>query len=113
MPRKDNILNLPGFSIRKVSGYNPLVFDVNYRRTPHCVHCGGKKLRIKTSFIRQVRHEAVGHRQTLLRFKAHKFYCYTCQRYFNQQFPGIGKYQRATERLHYRNSSPNPIFSIR
>jgi transposase len=100
MPRKDIILSLPGFSIRKVSGYNPLVIDVNYRNVPRCVHCNGKKLRKKDSFIRHVRHEPIGYRQVTLRFKAYKFYCRDCQRYFNQQFPGIGKHQRATERLH-------------
>jgi len=41
----------------------------------------------------------VGTRRTILRFKAYKLYCYDCCRYFNQQFPGIGKHQRATERL--------------
>jgi transposase len=100
MPRRDSILNLPGFSIKKTSGYNPLILDVHYRRKARCVHCNGRKLRKKSSFIRQVKHESIGHRQTLLRFKAHKFYCRQCKRYFNQQFPGIGKYQRATERLH-------------
>jgi len=102
MPRKDNILNLPGFTIKKTSGTNPLVLDVVYRRMPRCVHCNGKKLRKKASYMRHVRHESIGPRQTLLRFKAHKFYCQSCGRYFNQQFPGIGKYQRATERLHYQ-----------
>jgi len=102
MPRKDNILNIPGFSIRKVSGYNPLIFDLYYRRAARCIHCNGKRLRKKSSYMRQVRHETIGHRRTLLRFKAYKFYCYVCRRYFNQQFPGIGKYQRATERLHHQ-----------
>lgn len=46
-----------------------------------------------------MRHETVGLRQTVLRFKAHKFYCYHCQRYFNQRFPGILPYQRASEKL--------------
>jgi len=101
MPRKDNILNLPGFSIRKVSGYNPMILDVHYRNIPRCVHCDSKKLRKKASFIRKVRHEPIGHRQTFLRFKAYKFYCYNCRRYFNQRFPGIGKHQRATDRLQY------------
>ena len=27
MPRKDNILNLPGFSIKKSHGYNPMIFE--------------------------------------------------------------------------------------
>ena len=100
MPRKDIILNLPGFAIKKVSGYNPLVIDVNYRNKARCVHCDGKKLRKKSSFMRRVRHEPFGHRVTIIRFKAYKFYCYSCKRYFNQRFPGIGKHQRATERLH-------------
>jgi transposase len=99
MPRKDIILNLPSFSIKKVSGYNPLIFDVNYRRSARCIHCNGKRLRKKASYERQVRHEAIGPRQTVLRFKAHKFFCYDCRRYFNQRFPGIGKHQRSTERL--------------
>jgi transposase len=99
MPQRNNILNLPGFAIRKVSGTNPLILDVDYRRVPRCIYCQGKRLRVKDSFIRQVRHESIGHRQTILRFKAHKFYCYPCKRYFNQQFPGIAKRQRATEHL--------------
>ncbi len=99
MPRKDCILNLPGFSIKKVSGYLPLILDVHYRRKARCPFCQGKYLRQKTSFIRNVKHESVGHRPMILRFKAYKFYCKACCRYFNQQFPGIGKHQRATDRF--------------
>jgi transposase len=102
MPRKDSILNLPGFSIKKVSGYNPMILDVSYRRIPRCIYCFGKRLRKKSSYTRRVKHETIGHRLTLLRFKAYKFYCNDCKRYFNQQFEGIGKYQRATERLRYQ-----------
>jgi transposase len=100
MPQKDLIVNLPGFTVKKVSGNNPLMMDVHYRRKARCIYCHRKKLRKKSSFIRQVRHESIGHRQMILRFKAYKFYCQECCRYFNQQFPGIGKHQRATERLH-------------
>ncbi|MFM9185308.1 hypothetical protein ACKOUH_16145, partial [Legionella pneumophila] len=32
-------------------------------------------------------------------FKAYKLFCNECGRYGNQQFPGIAKYQRSTERL--------------
>jgi len=103
MPRKDSILSLPGFAIRKISSQsNPVVYEVHYRRRAYCVYCGGKRLRKKASFMRKVRHESLGHRPTLLWFKAYKFYCVACRRYFNQRFPGIGKYQRATERLHYQ-----------
>lgn len=101
MPKKDHILNLPGFSIKKITGYpHPLMIDVVYRRKARCPQCHSKQVRKKASFIRHVRHESLGHRMVTLRFKAYKLYCHSCRRYFNQQFPGIGKYQRASERLH-------------
>ena len=101
MPRKDIILSLPGFTIKKASGYNPLIIDVYYRNKPRCPSCGSRKVRKKASFIRRVRHEPIGHRQTILRFKAYKLFCHVCKRYYNQQFPGINKHQRATQRLHH------------
>lgn len=79
--------------------YRPLILDIQYNRIARCGHCTSKKVRIKDSFLRTVKHESIGHRQTLLRFKAYKFYCNHCCRYSNQQFPGIAKYQRATERF--------------
>lgn len=100
MPRKDIILSLPGFAIKKISGYNPVVIDAHYRNIVRCGHCNGKKVRKKASFMRRVKHESIGYRKTVLRFKAYKVYCHACQRYSNQRFPGIGKHQRATERLH-------------
>lgn len=99
MPRFNVILNLPGFSIKKISGSQPMLLDVNYNRIPRCTHCNSKAVRKKDSFMRTVHHEPIGNRRTLLRFKAYKLFCNTCQRYGNQRFPGIGKYQRSTERL--------------
>jgi len=99
MPKKDRILNLPGFTLQKVTGKNPLFLHVKYRPQPRCVHCHGKHLRKKHSFQRVVRHHTIARRQTFLCFKAYKFYCLHCHRYFNQRFHGILKYQRATEVL--------------
>jgi len=56
----------------------------------------------KSGFIRTIRHETIGLRRTVLRFKAYKFYCPLCHRYFNQRFEGIGKHQRTTERLRHQ-----------
>lgn len=99
MPRVNVILDLPGFTIKKVTNGRPMIIDVQYRRVVRCPHCDGRHVRKKDGFIRQVRHELFGHRRTLLRFKAFKLYCHDCKRYGNQRFPGIGKYQRATVRL--------------
>lgn len=102
MPKQDSILNLPGFSIQKVSGYNPVILDVVYRRKARCPTCNTTRLRKKSKYQRQVRHELIGLRHTVLRFEAYKFYCRYCQHYFNQRFEGINKYQRITERLRHQ-----------
>lgn len=99
MPQRDVIVNLPGFTIKKVRNYSPLTIELHYRRKARCIYCNQGKLRKKSSYMRCVRHEMIGERTTILTFKAYKFYCRPCNRYFNQQFPGIGKHQRATERL--------------
>lgn len=99
MPRTNLILFLPGFTIRKVLNASPLVIEATYNRKPKCPFCDSSKLRTKGSFMREVKHESIGLRRAYIRFKAHKFYCYACKRYFNQRFPGILKHQRATERL--------------
>lgn len=99
MLRKDVILNLPGFRVKKVVNTNPLLLEVEHKWIVRCVHCQSKKLRKKDSFFRRIRHELFGLRQVVLKVKAHKFYCRDCHRYFNQRFPGILKYQRATEKL--------------
>ncbi|HHJ5204215.1 TPA: ISL3 family transposase, partial [Legionella pneumophila] len=85
-------------SIVKVSGYQPLLLDVSYNRLARCGHCQSKKVRKKSSYLREVHHELIGHRRSILRFKAYKLYCHDCGRYGNQQFPGINKHQRATWR---------------
>jgi transposase len=99
VPNKNFILNLPGFTIKKIEGFSPIIIHLRYRRKAVCPYCESRDLRKKDSFIRRVRHESIGLRPTVLSFKAHKFYCRSCKQYFNQQFPGIKKYQRATERL--------------
>ena len=99
MPKYNVILNLPGFTIQKVSGYQPILFDLSYTRLPRCAHCNSKAVRKKDSYMRMVHHELIGHRRVLLRFKAYKLYCNDCHRYGNQQFAGINKHQRSTERL--------------
>ena len=99
MPRSNSILNLPGFSILKISGIDRVVFELKFAWVLRCAHCNSKRVRKKSSYIREVHHESIGHRRSLLRFKAYKLYCNDCKRYGNQRFPGIEKHQRSTERL--------------
>ena len=73
MPRSNSILNLPGFSILKISGINRVVFELSFAWVLRCAHCNSKRVRKKSSYIREVHHESIGHRRSLLRFKALNF----------------------------------------
>lgn len=99
MPRSNIILNIPGFSIVKISGKDRVLFELKYIWVLRCAHCKSKRVRKKSSYIREVHHESIGNRRSLLRFKGYKLYCNDCKRYGNQRFPGINKHQRVTERL--------------
>lgn len=99
VPRTNLILNLPGFAIKKVSGFQPLEIEIKYTGVLRCCHCDSKHVRKKDSFVRLVNHELIGHKRTVLKFRAYKLYCNDCKRYGNHRYPGIGKYQRSTNRL--------------
>jgi transposase len=99
MPRTNITLNLPGFSIKKTRGYDPIIYEVNYNRISRCPYCYGKKLRYKDKFIRYIEHESIGTRRVLLEVTIKKYRCYCCNKYFRQRFEGILPWQRITERL--------------
>lgn len=99
MPRKDSILNLPGFAIRKIESFSPVIIHVEYRRKVRCMYCNNKQLGKKSRYIRTVNHELIGIRRSVLKIHAHKYYCKACNRYFNQRFSGILPCQRSTEKL--------------
>lgn len=99
MPSFDVTLNLPGFTIARTSGFNPIIHDLDCHQEPHCPHCAARDLRRKDKVQRQVWHESVGLRRVLLRFVVCKFHCRACGRYFRQRLEGILPYQRSTEAL--------------
>lgn len=98
MPPSDSILlDLPGFKILEVTDYARLTLRVEYTEPASCPHCESMDLRTKDSFVRKVRHVCFGQRPSWLVFKAHKYRCRMCGRYFNQRFPGVLKRARASE----------------
>lgn len=97
MPPDASLLGLPDFHIEAVEGVETVTFRVRYVGTVACPHCQGTDLRIKDSKEREFRHAHLGLRPSLLKLKAYKYECRGCRRYFNQRFPGIGKWRRSTE----------------
>lgn len=97
MPGEELIINLPQFRILNLRQDKLLEIEAVYEGRRACIECDSEFLRKKDTFIRKVRHVSFGDRQTVLHIKAHKFMCEDCGRYFNERFPGIMPYKRATE----------------
>lgn len=91
------IIGLPDFKIISYQGTKTISIEAEYVGKRQCPHCQGERLRKKDSFIRTLKHHAIGINKSVLVLKTFKFQCYDCKRYFNQRFQGINPYQRVTE----------------
>lgn len=94
----ETLIGLPDFQI---TGFDrrgrQVVISAEYTGTVACPECGSADLRMKDTYRRKVRHESWGRRHCVLLLKAHKWLCRACEKYFRQQFPGLLKWQHATE----------------
>ena len=94
----DVVLGLFGFEITSTEHTGGAVrIAARYIGSVACPQCSGEQLRSKGRYQRTVRHESWGMRHVFLILEAHKWLCRACGRGFRQQFPGILKWQRATE----------------
>src|SRR6185295_20176841 len=62
-----------------------------------CPECQSSCLRSKGWYQRRVRHENWGSRRTVLLLRGRKSQCLECGHGFRQQFPGILRFQRASQ----------------
>lgn len=91
------LLDLPGYEIKKVTGRYCLKIEARQRQTIKCPHCKSIKLYIKDRKTRTIRHNNNAKRTQLLLLDTRKFKCLSCNKYFWERFPGIGKYSRTTQ----------------
>lgn len=96
-PESQLILDLPDFQIVNITGQHNLVIRVNFVGQVLCPHCQGSNFRIKESFVRRIRHILYSQRPSWLEIRAHKYFCRTCEHYFNSRYPGVKLRARATE----------------
>jgi transposase len=71
--------------------------SARYQGLIACPDCSSERLRSKGRYQRTVRHESWGMRPVYLILEARKWLCRACGCGFRQQFPGILKWQRASE----------------
>jgi transposase len=96
-PETHPLVGLPYFELLQVSGWDPLIYHVRYTAEPQCPRCQGKRLRLKDSTPRRVRHASVGLKSCLLEFAVRKFQCGSCRRTFRESVAGLLPYQHSTE----------------
>lgn len=97
MLREGTILGLPGYDILNMRGQGVIEIEARHAGPTPCPACGSARVRLKGHFRRTVRHESHGVRRCLLHLRAGRFHCRECGRYFNQRFPGLGRWRRSTE----------------
>ncbi len=91
------IIGLPDFKIISYKGTKTIEIDIEYTGKRSCPHCQSIKLRNKDCFKRRFKHHSIGINKSVLILKTHKYQCRDCRKYFNENFPGISRYQRVTE----------------
>lgn len=102
MPQESSVLGLPGYGIEKMEGRGRILVEAHHEGPARCPFCQGDRLRTKGRFVRRVRHTNYGLQQCWLALEARKYRCRSCGRYFNQRFPGIGRWRRSTEPFRYQ-----------
>jgi transposase len=97
VPPDASLLGLPQFHIVRWEGVETVRIWARYQGAVTCPHCGSGELRLKDTKERVLRHASFGLRPCFLILETHKYRCLGCDRYFNQRFPGIGRWRRSTE----------------
>ncbi|NDC23646.1 MAG: ISL3 family transposase, partial [Proteobacteria bacterium] len=91
------IIGLPGVELENAISLESIEVYATTSLRPPCIHCGGAKTRIKSSFTRRLNHTRQGNRLMVLFIRSRKFLCLLCKKYFNLRIPGVLPRKRSTE----------------
>jgi transposase len=97
MPSLDCIIGIAGIELENVVRKNNIYVHARVGFRPCCAHCGHFRCRIKSTFIRTLKHSKQGQRLIIVDVKSHKYYCPKCERFFNLRIPGVLPKRRSTE----------------
>lgn len=97
MPKHYHIIDLPDLKIEKITSDRNIEVTARIRKKPQCVNCGFKRIRIKSTFYRHLKHSRQGNRFIFVRLRSHKFYCKKCHKFFNLRIRGLLPRRRSTE----------------
>ncbi len=98
MIKSEILLGLPGYQITGIEwSQGEVRISAQHEGPIVCLHYHSSQLRHKGWYVRRIRHEDWGLRHCVILLEGRKSQCLECGRGFRQQFPGIVRYQRASE----------------
>lgn len=97
MPKEKIDLVGPDIKVHSVSRHGSVIIKAEHVGPVVCPRCGSDHLRTKDRFVRELRHESIGTKNTWLYLTVRKYRCEVCARYFRARVPGLLPYRRSTE----------------
>ncbi len=97
MSHAGTILGITELEIEQIHRCDEVKVWAKPNRRPLCKHCHSKRLRIKATHSRTVKHTRQGNQIMTLYLKLPKYHCRDCGRYFRHPFVGILPRYRASE----------------
>jgi transposase len=97
MSLASRIVGFAGLEVERVDHGHGIHVWARPENRPFCLHCGAKKLRIKATYLRTVKHTRQGNQLMTLHLRVPKYHCTDCGRYFRHRFTGIRPRYRASE----------------
>lgn len=97
MPREKIELIGPSIKVHSVTRHGAVIIKAEHVGPVACPDCNSMHLRTKDRFVRQLRHESLGTKNTWLYLTVRKYHCQDCGRYFRARVPGLQPYRRSTE----------------
>ena len=101
MSHLGNIIGISDLEVERVNRDRGIEVYARPTKRPACIHCQSKRVVIKATNQRTLKHTRQGNQVMTLHLQAPKYYCARCNRYFCHRFKGVRPRYRASEAFRY------------
>jgi len=97
MSHAGTILGISELEVERIDRQDDIKVYARPTTRPRCIHCRHRRVKIKATYQRTLKHTRQGNQLLTLYLKTPKYYCPQCHRYFRHPFQGIRPRYRSTE----------------
>lgn len=91
------ILGISELEVERVDRQDDIKVYARPTTRPRCIYCRHRRVKIKATYLRTLKHTRQGNQLLTLYLKTPKYHCPQCQRYFRHRFQGVRARYRSTE----------------